>query len=102
MRPCSVYGFVLGERFDVDHIYPKRMGGGDHLENLNPSCPLCNRWKSTYTVEEFRREIGQQVERTLRKSPGLRMALDCGAVVIQQKPIVFFSEMSCPRKMNIE
>ena len=55
----------------VDHIKPIFRGwsdeqkkyipegrcGDDSMENLNPSCRMCNFRKSTYTVEGFREQI---------------------------------------------
>lgn len=41
--------------YQVDHIDPVYHGGGNGVENLNPSCGGCNWWKGTRTVEEYRR-----------------------------------------------
>ena len=36
---------------------PEGVLGDDNMENLNPSCRMCNFRKSTYTVEGFREQI---------------------------------------------
>ncbi len=36
----GVYG-----RWEVDHSKPQAKGGTDHLNNLYPACPSCNRSK---------------------------------------------------------
>lgn len=39
----------MGVEFEVDHILPRRAGGGNTLENLCLSCPTCNRHKAGRT-----------------------------------------------------
>src|SRR4051794_29439847 len=40
---CELCGISADERaIDVDHILPKRHGGGDDLSNLQALCYLCN------------------------------------------------------------
>ena len=76
------YCAYCGERIkfkdmQVDHIIPKKRFHVGHIsripqyhhndiQNLNPSCRVCNNWKSVHLLEEFRHEISQQVNR-LRK-----------------------------------
>lgn len=43
--------------FQVDHLHPHYLGGGDELDNLVPACRICNRYKKTFTVEEFREQL---------------------------------------------
>lgn len=40
--------------FTVDHVDPRKQGGGDELANLVPCCKTCNSRKNSKTVEEFR------------------------------------------------
>lgn len=90
---CSYCGCELSGRWHIDHVYPKHRGGGDEESNLAPACARCNRWKATYTVEEFRQEIAAQWGRVLRDSPGLRLAVDCGAVAATLgQPKFYFEE----------
>ena len=40
---CAYCGKAIAIRdMQVDHILPKRNGGTDDIDNLNPSCRLCN------------------------------------------------------------
>lgn len=39
---------------EVDHIIPKKEGGGDNLENLITSCFDCNRGKGKNLLEEYK------------------------------------------------
>jgi len=89
----------------VDHIEPHWHNGteedcerwnvkkGEHQEsNFNPSCARCNRWKSTWTVEQFRREIGLQLKRLKRDSASYRMAFDYGMIKENTEQIKFWFE----------
>lgn len=46
---------------DIDHVFPKRKGGTDHLWNLQAMCKHCNRSKGT------RQTVGETVS-TLTKA----------------------------------
>ena len=45
----------------VDHVNALRRGGEDEMSNMLPACRSCNHWKSSYTLEGFRKEIGNSV-----------------------------------------
>lgn len=104
---CAYCGCQLGTKWHVDHIEPvyrtwkdedqfnkliKRKRGTDDLTNLNPSCPRCNKWKSTFSLEQFREEIGKQVERLRRDSSGFRMAMDYRLIEETCSKVVFYFE----------
>lgn len=38
----------------IDHVVPKKAGGGNADENLNPSCSSCNSAKGDRDLEDFR------------------------------------------------
>jgi hypothetical protein len=89
----------------VDHIEPlyrndsdedlERMNiirGKDEESNYNPSCARCNRWKGTFSVEQFRREIEFQTDRLNRDSPAFRMAFDYNRIIIKHHNVVFWFE----------
>lgn len=42
------------ENFTEDHMDPRKQGGTDELENLQPCCTRCNSRKHAKTVEEYR------------------------------------------------
>lgn len=78
---CAYCGKKLKyKEMQVDHIEPYWHSGteedckrwnvkkGKHEEcNFNPSCARCNRWKSTHTIETFRKEIQEQLKRLRRE-----------------------------------
>jgi len=64
--------------------------GIDDISNMNPSCAPCNRWKSVYTIEEFRKEISLQYERLLKISAGFRMIDRYGIISNKVEPVVFY------------
>ena len=57
---------------------PNVVKGSDDEGNLNPSCARCNKWKGTWSIEDFRREIQAQIERLNKYSSNYRMAKDYG------------------------
>lgn len=59
------------------------------LENLMPACQRCNLWKSTFSVEVFRRELQSQLERLRERSSNYRIALAYG-LIVEREPIVRF------------
>lgn len=66
--------------------------GSETQENLFPSCARCNRWKSTWSIEQFRKEISLQIERLNLRSNNYRMAKDFGLIEETNKNVVFFFE----------
>lgn len=105
-RKCAYCGKPLEyKQMQVDHIYPawhnwsdndKEFHGiksGEHsIENYNPSCARCNRWKSTFTVEGFREQIAKQCERLRRDSNQYNMAIDYGLITETQIQVEFWFE----------
>ena len=93
------------KQMQVDHIVPifrgwtdeeiersKLTRGTDDLDNLLPTCARCNKWKSTHSVNQFRKEIELQLERLRRDSPGYRISLDYGLIEEKIKKVVFYFE----------
>ena len=102
---CAYCGCDLGKMFHVDHIEPhlhtwsesdcKRHGlkkGSDSIENMNPSCARCNRWKSTFSIEDFRKEIGEQLNRLYKYHANYRLAFDYGLLIENKEPVKFYFE----------
>ena len=69
-----------------------RERGNNDIDNLLPSCARCNRWKSTYTIEQFRYEIQQQIRRLNDYNNNYRMAKDYGLITETYNPVVFYYE----------
>lgn len=45
------------KNFCIDHFTPKSNGGSDELENLVPSCYVCNSSKKDLSAEDYRKKI---------------------------------------------
>lgn len=103
---CAYCGCELKKGWHVDHIQPKfhnwsdddiarhlkTKRGDDTIDNYNPSCPRCNKWKSTWSIEQFRREISLQTERLKRDSSAFRIALDYGLIQETEIEVKFYFE----------
>lgn len=42
------------KQMQVDHIWPKHVGGTDDPDNLAPSCRQCNHYKRGQSLHQFR------------------------------------------------
>jgi predicted restriction endonuclease len=62
------------------------------IENLMPSCRVCNKWKSCHSVEQFRFEIEEQLARLNEYSSNFRLAKKYGLVEEKQQSILFYFE----------
>ena len=90
---CAYCGKAIAIKdMQVDHILPKRNGGKDDLDNLNPSCRLCNHYKRAYSIECFRDfALGGLIKR-LMKVYIFRVALDYGMITINGWDNKFYFE----------
>lgn len=75
----------------VDHIIPKRIGGSDDVENLNPSCRRCNHYKRANTLEGYRELISTLHER-IRKQYLDKVAEDYGVIIVKPWDGKFYFE----------
>jgi 5-methylcytosine-specific restriction endonuclease McrA len=103
---CSYCGAILElKKMQIDHFVPIYRGwenrilegfglerGQETEENLFPSCARCNRWKSTWNIEQFRKEIELQIERLNKRSNNYRMAKDFGLIKEAKQKVIFFFE----------
>ena len=104
---CAYCGCELQKGWHVDHIEPafhnwsdedvkrhlKQERGLNIIENYNPACPRCNRWKGTWSIEQFRNEISLQIERLERDSAPFRMARDYGLIKTSEIEVKFYYEV---------
>lgn len=92
---CAYCGQVITRKtFHVDHVKCLRNGGTDILDNMLPSCGSCNRYKSTYDLETFRRMLSKIPERLRRDSSTYKIALRFGMVEEHREPVrLYFEEM---------
>lgn len=93
------------KQMQVDHVEPlfrdhtdkqlewyKRERGTDEIDNLLPTCARCNRWKSTFTLEDFRNVVKTSINRLERDTPNFRLARDFGLIDVKDIPVVFYFE----------
>ncbi len=52
---CCTYCGAKDGPFEIDHIFPVALGGGNEPENLTTACISCNRSKGAKTVGEWAR-----------------------------------------------
>lgn len=76
----------------VDHIYSVYWyNGANDIENYNPACRMCNFYKSTMPIEDFREQLGKLTSR-LEKVFIYRLAKKYGLIQEVEKPIKFYFE----------
>jgi uncharacterized protein (TIGR02646 family) len=55
---CAYCGCEMDwDNFHIDHVIPKSKGGNGTYDNLVATCPTCNLYKGTLSVEEFKNKI---------------------------------------------
>jgi 5-methylcytosine-specific restriction endonuclease McrA len=103
---CAYCGCELTiKQMQVDHIEPHwhtlseqqatKSGikkGSNEIDNLNPSCARCNKWKSTYSLEQFRKVVETSLDRLERDTPNFRLARDYGLLTTNKSPVIFYFE----------
>lgn len=99
---CAYCGCDLKyEEMQVDHIesvYISSMKNqckdtqNDEIDNLMPSCRMCNYYKSVGGIESFRRNLQETLMRNVRRPFDYRLAVKYGLVVEEVKPIKFYFE----------
>jgi len=72
----------------------------NHIDNLFPSCRYCNKRKDTFSLETFRSELQEQLNRTNKYCATYRMAKRYGQVQETPEPIMFYFEKVNNLKQN--
>lgn len=87
--------------FHVDHVkclrnyeYMDELLGMevDGVENMLPSCSSCNRYKSTYDLETFRKVLSGIPKRLARDVSTYNIAVRFNMIEEHNEPIVFYFE----------
>ena len=98
---CAYCGCEIGiSQMQVDHMIPMEFydlykADGvdiDSMENFMPACRSCNNYKSTLTLEKFRKAVERWPEVLMRDSVTYRNAVRFGQVVQSPHPVVFYFE----------
>ena len=51
---CAYCGLPITiQEMQIDHIVALKRGGPDSIENANPACRMCNKYKDTLTLYDF-------------------------------------------------
>lgn len=90
---CAYCGCELEYKdMQVDHVtsvfYYK---GTNDIDNLLPACRMCNFYKSTFPLEDFRKNLESLHER-LRRPFIYRLALKYGLISENKNKVVFYFE----------
>ncbi|GHV34928.1 HNH endonuclease [Clostridia bacterium] len=85
------YNIEIGE-MAIDHVEPLALGGADEIANMLPACRSCNHFKSTMTIEKFRKAVERWPEVLLRDSVTYRNAVRFGLVNPKPHNVRFFYE----------
>ncbi len=76
----------------VDHIQSVYWyNGANDIENYNPACRMCNFYKSTMTIDDFRKQLGKLLLR-LEKVFIFRLAVKYELIQKTDNPIEFYFE----------
>lgn len=80
----------------VDHFkplgaYAEENRGTDDIENLMPSCRMCNHYKRANPLEAFRKLIAD-IPRKLQRNYIYKVGVVYGNVIENEKPIKFYFE----------
>lgn len=90
---CAYCGCVLAYKdMQVDHIksvYGK--DGSNDVDNLLPACRMCNFYKSTFSIDAFRKNLETLHER-LQKPFIYRLAFKYGLITEHKDKVVFYFE----------
>lgn len=90
---CAYCGCDLALKdMQVDHIQSVYWyNGANDIENYNPACRMCNFYKSTMTIEDFRKQLGKILSR-LEKVFIFRLAKKYGLIREIKEPVIFYFE----------
>lgn len=97
---CAYCGCELEYKdMQIDHmesVYIAEMQKqpvNDTIDNYMPACRMCNYYKSSNTIEQFRANLQDMLMRNVRRPFDYRLAVKYGLVVEDIKPIKFYFEL---------
>jgi hypothetical protein len=89
---CAYCGNEIDiKNMQVDHVIPKRIGGMDDINNLNPACRRCNHYKRAEKLERFRTLLLTLHER-IKGNYICKVAEDYGVITIKKWDGKFYFE----------
>lgn len=94
---CAYCGREIAIKdMQVDHFIPLGIWNSNDtnlndINNLMPSCRMCNHYKRAHSLETFRRYI-EEIPRKLRDDYIYKIGVVYGNVIENEKPIKFYFE----------
>lgn len=90
---CAYCGLPITiQEMQVDHIVALKRGGPDSIENANPACRMCNKYKDTLTLYDFKNWLLAGVIGRLRKLFIFRIAERYGMISVNEWNKKFYFE----------
>lgn len=83
------YSGMFKLKATVELTYEER----ECVENYNPPCAPCNLFKSTFSIEQLRYQISQQITRARNTSVNFRVAERFGLLQVVDKLVQFWFEV---------
>lgn len=83
----------------MDHIISLKNGGSNNIDNINPSCRLCNERKGSMTTEAYKKQL-QKDFRKLRKYKTFEEAGRFGMIKIHGWNNKFYYEIDKEEREN--
>lgn len=81
---CAYCGKELEYKdMQVDHVKSVYLNEGvqdDSIDNLMPSCRMCNYYKDILDIDNFRRKIREELSHTCQSSFQTRLAMKYGMI----------------------
>ncbi|MBS3993134.1 MAG: HNH endonuclease [Bacteroidetes bacterium] len=91
--PQSNFNWCIKNKRDIpEFLNHLNENDVNHIDNLNPSCSICNKAKDTFSLRVFRQELEDQLKRAKKYSRNYRFALKYGQVKETPNPIIFYFE----------
>lgn len=90
---CAYCGIYLDiEDMEIDHFFPKAKGGSENIENLMPSCHVCNRYKDSDNIHQFRHKL-KKVSNRIRKQIMGEIAERHGMIELKEFDQFYFEKV---------
>lgn len=98
---CAYCGIQIPiSKMQIDHLIPFEFADAyaiqgiclDAFDNLMPACRSCNNYKSSLTLDKFRKSVERWPEVLLRDSVTYRNAVRFGLVEPKPHKVIFYFE----------
>lgn len=90
---CAYCGCELEYKdMQADHVDPLRRGGDDETGNMFPACRSCNHYKSSMTLDGFRKMLERMPDALMRDSVTYKNAVRFGLVTPTPHKVIFYFE----------